>query len=112
CSDRHRRCKEWAMSGECIHNRGYMHVHCAESCDQCKVQDQHCSDLHEQCAAWANNGECNANYVYMRKTCARACTFCMPARDHAVPHIHANLVDDLWDSYRERYPGVPIGSHG
>lgn len=38
CSDRHPKCFQWAMLGECIKNRGYMHVHCAESCHQCVVQ--------------------------------------------------------------------------
>ncbi|KAG7164468.1 putative ShK domain-like-containing protein [Homarus americanus] len=39
CSDRDPRCSLWAGKGECYKNRGYMHVHCAESCHQCVVQD-------------------------------------------------------------------------
>ncbi|XP_050696929.1 putative tyrosinase-like protein tyr-3 [Eriocheir sinensis] len=107
CSDRNPKCFQWAMLGECIKNRGYMHVHCAESCHQCVVQDEACQDYNEQCPAWANNNECKKNYSYMRATCARACSFCVPANDHSVPHLHANVVDSHWDKFNSLHPDMP-----
>ncbi|XP_069977633.1 putative tyrosinase-like protein tyr-3 [Penaeus vannamei] len=108
CSDRHPSCPVWASRGECYKNRGYMHIHCADSCHQCIVQDESCKDFHEQCPAWASNGECEKNYVYMRKSCSRSCTFCQPANDHSVPYVHSNVVDSYWEKYRSRYPGLDI----
>ncbi|XP_071526902.1 uncharacterized protein [Panulirus ornatus] len=106
CSDKNPSCPVWAANGQCYSNRGYMHVHCAESCHQCIIQDSHCMDLHEQCPAWANNGECTKNYDYMRTACARACTFCQPAKDHTVPHLNANIVDDYWKKFNSLNPAL------
>ncbi|XP_042230321.1 putative tyrosinase-like protein tyr-3 [Homarus americanus] len=111
CSDRDPRCSLWAGKGECYKNRGYMHVHCAESCHQCVVQDNSCQNVHEQCEAWSGNGECQKNYAYMRKVCARACTFCQPANDHSVPHVHANFVDEYWKKFRSSHPEIGNSHH-
>lgn len=106
CSDRHLSCPTWAARGECYTNRGYMWIHCAESCHQCIVQDDNCKDTHDQCPAWANNGECQKNYTYMRKACARACNFCLPANNHNVPYVHSNLVDSHWEEFQNKFPSI------
>ncbi|XP_063607049.1 uncharacterized protein LOC134781719 [Penaeus indicus] len=108
CRDSHPSCKTWANRGECYKNRGYMHIHCAQSCDQCVVQDEKCKDFHEQCPAWASNNECDKNYDYMRKSCPRACTFCQPANDHRVPHVDHSIVDTYWEKFRTKYPGLSV----
>ncbi|XP_037780083.1 putative tyrosinase-like protein tyr-3 [Penaeus monodon] len=108
CSDRHSSCPVWANRGECYKNRGYMHIHCADSCDQCVVQDDKCKDFHEQCPAWAGNGECEKNYVYMRKSCPRSCTFCQPANNHGVPHVNHSIVDSYWEKFRNKYPELGV----
>ncbi|KAL7632308.1 UNVERIFIED_CONTAM: hypothetical protein RMT77_017373 [Armadillidium vulgare] len=98
CADTNALCPRWALEGECYHNRGYMAVYCPKSCDQCNVFDPICRDHDIQCAAWADKGECTRNKKFMSKTCAKSCSVCLPARDHSVPHLRSNIIQEFWET--------------
>jgi len=104
CMDRNPSCKLWASEGECYKNIGFMHIHCAESCQQCQVQDDLCRDETEQCPAWAEKGECTINRKFMKKNCPRACGVCQPTNSHDVPHIHNNILAKYWDEHDAKHP--------
>jgi len=102
CRDHRVACSRWAMEGECLRNPGFMHIYCAVSCDRCRVQDNKCRDRELMCEAWAAVGECQINKPFMVRSCAKACSFCTPARDHTVPHVHADIVARLWKKYEQK----------
>jgi len=104
CMDRNPSCGLWASEGECYKNIGFMHIHCAESCQQCQVQDDLCRDETEQCPAWAEKGECTLNRKFMKKNCPRACGVCQPTNSHDIPHIHNDILSKYWAEHDAKHP--------
>jgi len=39
CMNKHPQCKQWANTGECTNNPGYMVLHCAKACNTCDQVD-------------------------------------------------------------------------
>jgi hypothetical protein len=70
CTDSHDSCSDWAASGECSNNPGYMLTNCCASCESAGVQ---CTDSNEFCGAWAASGECSNNPGYMLTNCCASC---------------------------------------
>merc|ERR1719208_224230 len=70
CTDEFEKCPEWASTGECGKNPGFMMTQCQKSCDTCGK----CFDAHtDKCPGWAESGECEANASFMSVECAKSC---------------------------------------
>jgi len=78
CSDRNQYCPDWAASGECERNPGWMQENCRLSCGVCSgppapPPPAPCTDNNAGCAAWAASGECEANPGWMLENCCQSC---------------------------------------
>merc|ERR1711992_215235 len=71
CSDGNPFCPDWAASGECQRNPGWMLENCRLSCGNCPTTP--CTDNNAGCAAWAASGECEANPGWMLENCCQSC---------------------------------------
>merc|ERR1719480_652418 len=89
CSDDNQFCRDWAASGQCETNPGYMLEACRESCGVCPPAPQPtpdprpspgpCSDDNQFCRDWAASGQCETNPGYMLEACRESCGVCPPA---------------------------------
>lgn len=85
CRNSNPSCDDWANTGECERNSGYMSVACRKSCGLCGVdaiiEPTACKDespTHD-CQYWATMGQCDENAAFMRVHCAKACGLCSSA---------------------------------
>lgn len=84
-------CANWASTGECRKNSGYMLRMCPRSCYSCPrngLGDEYdetmellnggesCSDLNDGCREWADRGECVLNSIFMESECKDSCYVC------------------------------------
>lgn len=82
CVDDNESCAQWAKSGECFKNQGFMHASCRASCHVCnggKPKPKKlgaCEDTNANCATWAAIGECDSNPGYMLEQCPVTCKMC------------------------------------
>ena len=75
CADSSAKCADWAKSGECDSNSGFMHKTCAKSCGKCEPAEA-CVDSDPKCAEWTGLGECDRNPKFMLHTCPKSCDKC------------------------------------
>ena len=75
CADSSAKCADWAKSGECDSNPGFMHKTCAQSCGKCAPAAA-CVDSNPKCAEWKGSGECDRNPKFMLETCRKSCGKC------------------------------------
>ena len=75
CADSSAKCADWAKSGECDSNPGFMHKTCAKSCGKCAPAAA-CVDSNPKCAEWKGSGECDRNPKFMLETCRKSCGKC------------------------------------
>ena len=75
CADSSAKCADWAKSGECDSNPGFMHKTCAKSCGKCEPAEA-CVDSDPKCAEWKGLGECDRNPKFMLHTCPKSCGKC------------------------------------
>lgn len=83
-------CKDYAESGECIANPGWMLAYCKRSCGVCYKEqmeksdvvpnDDNCVDMHSDCPLWAREMECFVNPAYMAQACPASCWYCVNAK--------------------------------
>ncbi|XP_063397534.1 putative tyrosinase-like protein tyr-3 [Mytilus trossulus] len=66
CRDHEKSCRDWAGTGQCVKNPGYMTVNCCRSCYGCINQDP-------SCRSWAKDGQCYKNPEYMLSMCCKSC---------------------------------------
>ena len=83
CENDHAECENWAKSGECASNPGYMAVSCKRACDACLDETERrqlkvmgCEDETPECHHWGVEGECGRNPSYMLIACPRSCNTC------------------------------------
>lgn len=82
CENESPDCVNWAQSGECEKNSGYMHKACRPACGLCTAPPGSpsaapaCADTHRMCATWASIGECGTNPSFMNSSCRVACRLC------------------------------------
>ena len=100
CRDLDGHCAEWARSGECQMNPGFMNTTCRESCSLCgrrasssvggaiwsaiagDPKFKGCDDQSSYCGQWAAVGECVSNPNYMRHNCPVTCHLCQSSKCH------------------------------
>lgn len=83
CIDESVTCTEWAKSGECERNAGYMKTACPVACGVCvappgapTIKKGSCKDQNVRCATWAAIGECDTNPGFMKTSCPVTCRLC------------------------------------
>ncbi|XP_076453727.1 zinc metalloproteinase nas-8-like [Babylonia areolata] len=82
CRDKHQECPNWARTGECHLNSGYMHDKCRLSCGICKPDGTNphvpCVDRYNDCDQRKRNGQCDhPSYMLDNlKYCPRTCGLC------------------------------------
>lgn len=78
--DKHEHCADWASSGECEANPGFMWKTCESSCSRAGGRKPWASDpTAVRCQSWVKAGECQTNADFMLKTCPSSCDSAAPA---------------------------------